>query len=418
MRLILALDAATEDRLIGAVLAAGHEIVARPAGGVELVTALRALSADAALVAASPRTLSSGVVAAADAAGIRLVALAAGPEEQAVARSVALREVLDASAAWEDIGAVLAGRPARRAAEPERPAARGRVVAVWGPAGAPGRTTTAITLAAELALAGCRVVLADADTYGAAIAPALGLLDEAPGFAAACRLAGNGALVAAELERVAEPYRIGAASISVLTGLARASRWPELSAERVKGTLSACRGFADVIVVDTGFNLESDEEIVSDMFAPRRNAATIAALKEADLVVAVGAADPVGLARFLRAHADLVELIGPDPIRTVVTKVRASAVGVTPGSQIASTLLRFGGITDPTLVPHDQAGYDAALLTGRTLQEAAPRSPALAALRGFAVRELLPPAPGRRRRRRGLWAALRGESAARPLGAA
>jgi Flp pilus assembly CpaE family ATPase len=205
----------------------------------------------------------------------------------------------------------------------------------------------------------------------------------------------------AQLHRVAEQYRLGAATFRVLTGISRTSRWPELSADRVRETLRVCREEADVVLVDVGFNLEADEEIVTDLFAPRRNAATLTALAEADVVVAVGAADPVGLARFLRGHAELIQLVPADRVHGVVTRVRSSAVGASPSSQIASALLRFGGIVEATLVPSDSAAFDAALLTARTLQEAAPRSPALAALRELADGVLPPaPAPIRSRARR------------------
>ncbi|MDQ1685164.1 MAG: hypothetical protein QOC82_1901, partial [Frankiaceae bacterium] len=48
----------------------------------------------------------------------------------------------------------------------EPPAEVGRLIAVWGPTGAPGRTTVAVGLAAELAAAGEQAVLVDADVYG------------------------------------------------------------------------------------------------------------------------------------------------------------------------------------------------------------------------------------------------------------
>ncbi|MFW8745735.1 hypothetical protein, partial [Mesorhizobium japonicum] len=160
-----------------------------------------------------------------------------------------------------------------------------------------------------------------ADTHGAAIAPALGLLDEAPGFAAACRLVATGGLDGVELDRIAQPH--GSGVLRVLTGIGRASRWPELGGDRVQGVLAALRAWAPVTVVDTAASLEEDEELTSDLAAPRRNAATIAALRTADRVVAVGAADPVGLSRYLRAHADLLELVGPERVLTVVNKVRA-----------------------------------------------------------------------------------------------
>lgn len=267
---------------------------------------------------------------------------------------------------------------------PEEPAAdeavplttppRQRVIAVWGPAGAPGRTTLAISLAAELAARGLRVCLVDADTYGGTIAPALGLLDEAPGFAAACRLAGSDALTEGELDRIALIYGGTAAPFRVLTGIGRPHRWPELSRDRVARALEAARLWSDVVVVDTGFNLETDEEVSSDMLAPRRNAATIAALRAADEVVAIGAADPVGLARLLRTHADLLETVTTDRVHVVANRVRASVLGIDPSGQVRQTLDRFGGIADPILVADDPSAADAALLSARTVLDVAPRS--------------------------------------------
>lgn len=262
------------------------------------------------------------------------------------------------------------------APSPSAPAARPhRVIAVWGPAGAPGRTLIATTLAAELAARGLHVCLVDADTYGGTIAPSLGLLDEAPGFAAACRLAASDALDAAELDRVSVDYGGSTAPFRVLTGIGRPHRWPELARDRVVGALEQARRWCDVVVVDVGFNLETDEELSSDLLSPRRNAATIAALRTADEVVAVGAADPVGVTRLLRTHADLLETVTVDAVHVVVNRVRSSVLGVDPAGQVRQTLDRFGGIPDPLLIPDDAAAADAALLGARTVVDAAPRSP-------------------------------------------
>ena len=62
------------------------------------------------------------------------------------------------------------------------------------------------------------------------------------------------------------------------------------------------------------------------------------------------------------------------------------------------TLRRFAGIADATLLPHDGRATDAAILTARTLRDAAPRSPLRAALREYALDRILPvPQPARRR---------------------
>ena len=160
----------------------------------------------------------------------------------------------------------------------------------------------------------------------------------------------------------------------MLTGIGQPSRWPELSATRVTTTIEQCRDWVDFTVLDTGFSLDNDEEISSDLLAPRRNAATITALRESDQVIAVGAADPVGMSRFLRAHGDLLELTSPERVTVVMNKLRASAIGLNPAGQVQQTLARFGSIDAPVLVPWDQPGLDAALLSGRALAEIAPRS--------------------------------------------
>ncbi|MFM2353691.1 MAG: hypothetical protein RLZZ608_1097 [Actinomycetota bacterium] len=265
--------------------------------------------------------------------------------------------------------------PLGDAAAVHAPSRTPRVITVWGPAGAPGRTTLAIGLAAELAARGLSVCLVDADTYGGTVAPALGLLDESPGFAAACRLAGGETLTHAELDRVTQHAESAAGStFAVLTGIGRPHRWPELSASRVTAVLEQCRRWRTVAVVDAGFSLETDEEISSDLLAPRRNAATIAALRAADDVVAVGAADPLGLARLLRTHADLLETLDGARVRIVANRVRASVLGIDPHGQVRQTLDRFAGIRNAVLIDDDRDAADAALLTARPVPVAAPRS--------------------------------------------
>ena len=264
------------------------------------------------------------------------------------------------------------------------------MIVVWGPDGAPGRTTLALGIAAELAALGHSVTLADVDTHGASVAPALGMLDEAPGFAAACRLAGSGALSIEELDRISQRYESTLGAFRVLTGIGRPSRWPELSGERVAAVIALCREWADYTVVDVGSSLENDEEISSDLFAPRRNAAAVTAVRDADRLIAVGAADPVGLSRFLRAYVDLEEVASTRDVTVVMNRVRASAIGMNPHAQVTQTLSRFGGIEAPVLVPHDQNALDGAVLSGRTLADSAPKSPARLAIKSLVESRIAP----------------------------
>jgi MinD-like ATPase involved in chromosome partitioning or flagellar assembly len=388
-RIVLALPLALEDRLAAEAERHGHELVGRTPSALELASLVSERRPDVVIAFAEPRYLSDRVLAVCDDRGVRIVALAPDDDARRYCAGLGLFETADAAAEWSELEHAIAGTAIRRERAQPR-SGRGTVIAVWGPAGAPGRTTLAIGIAAELAALGHSVALADVDTHGASIAPALGLLDEAPGFAAACRLAGNDALTTSEFERIAQRYESSRGGFSVLTGIGRPSRWPELSGERVSRTILSCRSWVDFTVLDTSSSLETDEEISSDLFAPRRNAATVTAVHDADHVVAVGSADPVGLSRFLRSHVDLLEAASTRDVTVVMNRVRTSAIGMNPQGQVTQTLSRFGGIESPVLVPHDQAAVDGAVLSGRTLVDSAPRSAVRGAIRSLVASRLVP----------------------------
>jgi Flp pilus assembly CpaE family ATPase len=244
------------------------------------------------------------------------------------------------------------------------------IIAVWGPAGAPGRTTVALNLASELARLGQPTVLVDADTYGGCIAQSLSLLDEAPGLAAATRSADQGSLDLAVLARLAPEVCAG---LRVLTGIPKAERWPELRAAALEHVLTLTRRLGRFTVIDCGFSPEDDEELSYDTLAPRRNAATLSSLAIADQVLAVGAGDPIGLQRLVRGLQELGTVASPSPT-VVVNRVRASAVGPRPEQRIREALARFAGVDEPRFIPDDPATMDGALLTGQSLAEAAPDS--------------------------------------------
>ena len=271
----------------------------------------------------------------------------------------------------------------------------GRVVAVWGPTGAPGRTSIAVTVAAELAELGIETLLVDADVYGGAVAQLLGLLDEAPGVAGACRLANNGVL---DSETFVELALVVAPRFRVLTGISRAARWPELRPAALEAVLGLARGQAAVTVIDCGFNVERDEELSFDTAAPRRNGATLAALEAADVVLGVAAGDPVGLQRYVRALSDLSDAVPTVTPRTVVNRVRPAVVGGgDAAAEIRKALARFAGVSDAHIVPLDVAAFDDAVAAGRSLTEVARNSPARVAIRDLAASLVSVPTTPRKR---------------------
>jgi MinD-like ATPase involved in chromosome partitioning or flagellar assembly len=238
----------------------------------------------------------------------------------------------------------------------------------------------AVNIAAELAAAGESVLLIDADSYGASIAASLGLLDESAGLAQACRLADQGLLDAGSLRRVAADVVFNGGQMRVVTGLTRPDRWPELRSAALGRVLEVCRDTAQVTVIDCGFCLESDEELSYDTLAPRRNAATLTTLASADLIIAVGSADTIGLPRLVRGLAELAAVIpgaavpGAEPV-VVLNKVRRAAAGRGPEKALRLAWDRFGpGMEIGHFLPWDLDSADKTLLAGQLLLESAPDS--------------------------------------------
>lgn len=335
---------------------------------------------DAAIVAATRAVLTPDLVASCDRAGVRIIPVGDGDSRMLARYGLAAALPADASG-WEVAGALAAEVPDAAAGAHS---ASHRVSVVWGPSGAPGRSTIAIQLAVELRRSGRRTALVDADTVAPSLALLLGLADDAPGIAAACRRADLGALDSAELTRLASVLPTSAGEIDVLGGINRPGRWPELAAHRLQAALRACRVWAEETVVDVSSAFDADDEATYDLAGPRRHAATVAALQEADEIIAVAAADPLGISRFIREHAELRRLAATASVRVLVNRVRPGPLGIDARGQVRRTLERFAGITDVTFLPFDQRAADAALLHARPMADLTPRSSLVAGVRRFA----------------------------------
>lgn len=390
---LLALADHQAEGLLAAALGRGRDgldVVHRCADLEDLLVTAATGVAVAALVSDDLPRLDREALARLQALGVAPVGLAADEHGERRLRQLGVVDVQPGNASVGAVAAAVHHAVARRAgvppaagfahaqapAAPEPPPAEtvrpgaGRVVAVWGPTGAPGRTTVAVGLAHQLALECWPTLLVDADVYGGSVALSLGLPDEAPGLAAACRQANLGALDTTSLQELTVQV---SPKLAVLTGLSRAERWPEVRPAGVEVVLSLARTLAAVTVVDCGFALEQDEEITYDTLAPRRNGATVTVLEEADLVVAVGSADPVGLQRLVLGLTELKEAIPLVRTTVVANRVRGSAV---PGGAEA-WLQRHAGVGRVTCVPLDVAAFDASVAQGR------PVAPDTAARRAF-----------------------------------
>lgn len=303
--------------------------------------------------ATQPRAARAGVGTVLDASRIEeiaelVVAQPVGTTLPAEALSEALSEARPAP------GAVPGRRGVATGAQP------GRVIAVWGPGGAPGRTTVACGIAGELARRGLDSMLVDADPHGGAVAQQLGILDEVSGLLAGARLVASGT----HEERFTTIQRRLSDRLRVITGLPRPDRWTEVR----PGVLTALvdRGRRDAqVVVDTGFSIEAD--LASDLGRPGRNDLTREALESCDELVLVGSADPVGLARLARAVTEAREL-APDHVPWVVVNRMRPSLGWREADVVAM-LSGFGPRRAVCFLPDDQPAVDRALVSGRLLVE-------------------------------------------------
>jgi MinD-like ATPase involved in chromosome partitioning or flagellar assembly len=377
--------------------APGIRVVRRCVDIADVMAAAASGQARAVLLADALSRLSSDAVAALHARGIAVLAMVDPLEtgapfgaEDRLSR-MGIERILPADVSPGDLGravadAVDSGPPVTSShfaggfvplsaddppPPPAFPQGTGRLVVVWGPTGAPGRTTVAVNLAGELAARRIPTLLADADVYGGTVAQLLGMLDETSGLAAAARSAANGSLDVVTLARHAREMN---PHLLVLTGLSRADRWTELRPAAVESIWATARTLAPLTVVDTGFCIETDEEISFDSLAPRRNGATVATLEQADEVIVVGTADPVGLTRLIRAVHEVRAAVPSVKVRVVVNRLRSGALGGAPGEAATAALRQYAGIERAVLLPYDLNATDTAMAHGRSLAEAAKSS--------------------------------------------
>lgn len=240
-----------------------------------------------------------------------------------------------------------------------------RLVVVWGPHGAPGRSTTALNLASELATR-APTMLVDADSFAPSLTQALGVVDETAALAVLCRAAGHGTL---EVATVRDRARRLPSGVVLVSGLTRADRWRELAPDHLDLVWRILRRCAAWVVVDVSGGLEAPPPRGADRWA-----ATRSALHAADDVVLTVASDPVGVRRAVQAVGELDEAGVGAPRHLLATRVRGgrSASG---GDAVAEALERFVGASPVARVPQDPV-FDEALLAGASLREVDARSAA------------------------------------------
>ena len=246
----------------------------------------------------------------------------------------------------------------------------GKIIAVWGTHGAPGRSTLALALAAYLNEQGS-TILVDCDINAPAQVQLLGLPEDSSGLASAARLATHGEL---DSTRLVQTLLSAKADLQVLTGLGRSGRWRELPVASMNKVWEVCRHTAEYTVVDLSGGLE--EERVEDFAMEPDHAAVAAALLEqADLTLIVGAADPVGIRRLIQLLNSNRQAVGGRS-QVVVNRVRSSTAGADPNTAIGSVLARYTSASDIVYVPADYRLFDKALMQAQPVAVVESRSAA------------------------------------------
>lgn len=299
-----------ESDVIANASSAGFEIRRRCVDAADLLGACLGAPGLIAVITASLPRLSPEVTARLRASGSPVFGISQSHAESAALALLDLDGVIELPATAQELLAVLAGRvfgdstvkgvwnvsAAQEASRVET--RRGRLIAVWGPPGAPGRTTTAMMLAQALSRRD-RTVIIDADTAAPSVALKLGLAEDISGLILACRHAEAGSLSGRTLS---SSMSVVSERLFALTGLAQPRRWAELRPAALSRVLDQTTAEFSYAVVDIGAQFS-----LGDVSIASPTAAADATLRAADSLLAVCHADPLGVARFLAALPEIAE---------------------------------------------------------------------------------------------------------------
>lgn len=303
-------------------------------------------------------------------------------------------EVIERGAPPEAFVAVLAALAAERREQAtfaaltadlvdDEPAQRapGRVVVVAGAAGGVGATEVAVGLVARAGRRGARCVLIDADEVAPCVAQRLGLAPY-PNLRVAVEAVNRSTPLAAV------PATLPGLPVAVLPGLGSGQDWQQVRPVEVLDVVRGLAALAGQAVVNIGHRFED----LHGAGGPPRYGVSRALLGIADVVVGVGTATPVGIARLLDWVATARLLVTPRArLHLVCAQAPASAF---VRAEVAAELGRVCGYDGLWFLPND--GRVAAAAWAGDLVARGPFTKAVGTL---ADAVLCAPPPGRAPRR-------------------
>jgi MinD-like ATPase involved in chromosome partitioning or flagellar assembly len=275
----------------------------------------------------------------------------------------------------------------------KQPANPINVIAVWGSAGSPGKSTVAVNLATEMSLAGERVLLIDLDTLAPSLALGLGLVSTPAGLSACLRLAEQNRLTHDEYKRLTISISLGRYELAFMPGLSSPHRWPEVTADRFEKLIHDLQGEIDHVVVD----LPQATTFKSSVFHPSsmsesefsRDTLLKSVLSKASKVILLAGSDPVAASRLLIAK-ELIDELGShlNPF-LVVNRFRTTALGAGAKTELEETFLSLAKLRVDIFIPEDRDNLDKAMLNGLPLALLKRSSPARVAIAELAKQILV-----------------------------
>ncbi|MBR6459198.1 MAG: hypothetical protein IKS49_03425 [Actinomycetaceae bacterium] len=278
------------------------------------------------------------------------------------------------------------------------PEADGRLIAVWGTAGSPGRSVLARDLAAEFAARACgeneRVrgwgrrkkreadlsdtasftLLIDADTYSPSLAQLVALNQESSALIAAARHINMGKISTESLSELCVPV----GGFSFLAGLNVGSRWREIPSPVARELFTQAKKGWGVTVVDCAAQAEKRDFSYDD----ERDGVTCELLEAADDIVIVGQAGVLGVRRLLNCLDDASKRDLPR-VHIAVTRTRKSRKTGDDRQEIGR-ILAMKGYENVHWISDDRSVYEEAENRGMLLREVNASSQAVKDIAGLA----------------------------------
>jgi MinD-like ATPase involved in chromosome partitioning or flagellar assembly len=244
-----------------------------------------------------------------------------------------------------------------------------QLIAITSPYGSTGKSCLSLAIATLLDAEKSKVLLIDADTFGASLANQLALAELPAGFAGALRIASQDRLDISQLERLS--VMVPKTNLRLLPGSANLSK-VAIETTNLSTILDVAREHFDYVIADCGSF--SNSGIATEL------------ISLADRVVLVALADPVGVFRVLGIENQVLELVNQPLL--LVNRLRNSTINQAK-KEISETLSRLGHIEIAGYLPDDPAQLDQAIRLGVPVPLCSRSGPFSQAVSAFVRHELL-----------------------------